>query len=734
MRISRWAVSRAAALRVAAALGAAGVVAPAPVWAQSAELREAVRLQRPGATSRAQAELDACVEKRRAPCAEAGSLGLLVGTLLLSDGAPAEAAAVLARHAPPELLAPYHAYALGQARFYTRDYARAAEDFRRASGAPGAPETLAQRAGVRLGEALLLAGRPAEALPLLDAAVQRLGTPELLLQRAQARAAGGDAAGALADLEAVWVGAPASALAEQAEALRARLSGPGAFAPAAEARLQRARGLLEAEREEAALAELDAARKAPGLKWTAELVARRALLRGRTLYALKRDKEARAELARAMKGPPAVAAEAAYAEARRTLRTDDRAKARAQMALVDRRFPKEPEADDAAFYVGWLHLQDGQHDAAVAAFGDFEKRHPRSRRRDEVRWFAALARLEQGRPAEARALLSALVADFPRSSLVPQARYWMARSLQLTGADAAGEYAALVEAFPHTYYALLARARLAEAGQKPPAGFPEPPRARPPAEPPPGELALARALMGAGLFRDAADEVDARVRAVRTAAEALRLGHALAAMEQHGAAFALANRFLWADAFGRKDPEALSLFYPRAWAPSVEPEATRTSVEPFLVWAIMRRESAFKPDAYSSADARGLMQLIPPTASAIARELGQEPPAPADLFSPGVNVRYGAWYLARLLERFKHPALAAAAYNGGPPAVLRWVGERREKPLDLFVEQMPYKETRAYVKQVLADLHLYRSFYGGPGAVSPLSLEVPAPATSGVAF
>lgn len=714
-------------------------------WAQSAQLRESVRLQRPEATAQARAELDACLA-RAAACGDAGRLGLLLGTLLLSDGQAAEAARVLTRTEPPALLAPYHAYTLGQAHFYSRQYAQAVEAFRRAA-TEGGPDALVRRAEVRLGEALLARGQPAEALPLLDAAARREPGPVLLMQRARARAAVGDVAGAHEDLRALWVRHPAHAVAEEAQALSAGL--PDSAQPVEpEERLTRARGLLDAGREESALEELAQAARMPALRSPAaarsgaqarkvrELRARLALLRGRALYALERDAEARKELARARRGPSAVAAEAAMVEARRTLRTDDRAKARAQMADIDRRFPREDEADDAAFYVGWLHLQDGQHDAAVKAFTRFEARHPRSRKRDEVRWFAALARLEQGRPADARALLTSLVADFPRSSLVPQARYWMARSLQLAspeaGSAAAAEYTALVEAFPHTYYALLARARLSEAGVSPPAGFPTPPRTR--AVEPLPELALARALAEAGLFRDAAEEVEARVREVRTSDEALRVGHALAAMDQHGAAFALANRLLWAEAFGRKNPEALALFYPRAWAPSVEPEASRTSVEPFLVWAIMRRESAFRPDAYSAADARGLMQLIPPTARAIAQELGHEAPAPADLFSPGVNVHYGSFYLSRLLERFKHPALVAAAYNGGPPAVLRWVGERHEKPLDLFVEQIPYRETRAYVKQVLADLHLYRGFYGGPAASLPLSLEVPRPTTKGVAY
>jgi soluble lytic murein transglycosylase len=181
-------------------------------------------------------------------------------------------------------------------------------------------------------------------------------------------------------------------------------------------------------------------------------------------------------------------------------------------------------------------------------------------------------------------------------------------------------------------------------------------------------------------------------------------------------------------------PEALAAFYPRAFANAVESEATRYQVSPFLVWAIMRRESAFRPEVASAADARGLMQVIPPTARAIAKRLSEPEPAPAELFSPSLSIRYGAWYLSQLMKRFAHPALAAAAYNAGPDATVKWVKEKGSLPLDLFVEEIPFRETRGYVKQVLADLYLYQSFYGKDGSPQRLSLTVPAPSTDGVGF
>ena len=88
-----------------------------------------------------------------------------------------------------------------------------------------------------------------------------------------------------------------------------------------------------------------------------------------------------------------------------------------------------------------------------------------------------------------------------------------------------------------------------------------------------------------------------------------------------------------------------------------------------------------------------------------------------------------------ILKRFAHPALAAAAYNAGPESAVKWVKDKGGLPLDLFVEEIPFRETRGYVKQVLADLYLYQSFYGDKDNLPQrLSLTVPTPASEGVGF
>jgi soluble lytic murein transglycosylase len=105
-----------------------------------------------------------------------------------------------------------------------------------------------------------------------------------------------------------------------------------------------------------------------------------------------------------------------------------------------------------------------------------------------------------------------------------------------------------------------------------------------------------------------------------------------------------------------------------------------------------------------------------------------------ELYAPALNLDLGGWYLGRLWERFGHPGLVAAAYNAGPGAVLRWTAARPKESLDLFIEDIPYKETRGYVKQVMADYFNYIQLYAMPGSHPAWSWEVPKPREQGVGF
>ena len=145
-----------------------------------------------------------------------------------------------------------------------------------------------------------------------------------------------------------------------------------------------------------------------------------------------------------------------------------------------------------------------------------------------------------------------------------------------------------------------------------------------------------------------------------------------------------------------------------------------------LIHAVMRQESAFDPGIVSPATAVGLMQLMPSTAKQAASEIAL-PFDGADLTRPDVNLKLGAFYMAKLLKMFQgHVELAAAAYNAGPRAVSRWVETGSDNDVDLWVARIPYDETRTYVARVAQNLARYQWLEGGDAAVTPVTLEIPA--------
>jgi soluble lytic murein transglycosylase len=157
------------------------------------------------------------------------------------------------------------------------------------------------------------------------------------------------------------------------------------------------------------------------------------------------------------------------------------------------------------------------------------------------------------------------------------------------------------------------------------------------------------------------------------------------------------------------------------------------ALDPSLLLAVMRRESAFEPRARSAAAAEGLLQLRPETADRLAAVLGVEPPPDGALGAPGEAIPLGAASLALLLSRFGDVPAALAAYNAGPAAAAGWATAGAGTPLDAWVENLSWRETRSYVRGVTADWVRYRRLRGEP----PPRLDPAAPVAppgEGVAF
>jgi soluble lytic murein transglycosylase len=169
-----------------------------------------------------------------------------------------------------------------------------------------------------------------------------------------------------------------------------------------------------------------------------------------------------------------------------------------------------------------------------------------------------------------------------------------------------------------------------------------------------------------------------------------------------------------------------TLRFPVAERETVERESAANGLDPAWAYALIRAESAWQPDVRSHANAYGLMQLLPSTGKRMARQLGINWRGTSMLLDPETNIRLGTRYLAQQAEQFEgSPWLASAAYNAGPTPVQRWLAERKALPADLFIETIPYRETREYVARVLAFSVIYD--WRLNGTVRPLSSRLPDP-------
>jgi soluble lytic murein transglycosylase len=161
--------------------------------------------------------------------------------------------------------------------------------------------------------------------------------------------------------------------------------------------------------------------------------------------------------------------------------------------------------------------------------------------------------------------------------------------------------------------------------------------------------------------------------------------------------------------------------YPTPFRSLVERESAGQGVDPLLVWAVMRIESAYRTTAVSRAGARGLLQLMPDTADWL-RKISDRTSPYEDLLDPPDNVRLGVEFLARIAARFDGSLpLVAVAYNAGPGRLRGWLRSTRQRDLMRFVEEIPYQEARDYVRAVFSAWAAYRYLYGGGYAAGALS-------------
>lgn len=171
--------------------------------------------------------------------------------------------------------------------------------------------------------------------------------------------------------------------------------------------------------------------------------------------------------------------------------------------------------------------------------------------------------------------------------------------------------------------------------------------------------------------------------------------------------------------------ELNELYYPLAFWPEVAEASNVTSLDPYLILSVMREESRYEPRAQSVAGAVGLMQLMPGTAYKCNKNFKIRLKTEIGLYNARTNILLGSYYLKQLLSRFGSVPLALASYNGGEDAVKDWLKKGKYLTIDEFIEDIPYGETRNYVKKVMTSYFEYLSS-NGSGKLSLAELHIGA--------
>jgi soluble lytic murein transglycosylase len=570
------------------------------------------------------------------------------------------------------------------------------------------------------------------------AAVERLlaSDKRTRAQEADARALRvriADPAGDTERSDARWLATSGADLSAAADALATAARLDPTHPLTARELMERARVLSDGGHLDEALHAIDLAAAAPGATGVPDR--ERARARGMALYQARGHwSEAAKVLGECAGAGGPNAAEDAFHAARALSRADRDDEAIRGYEDVERRFAKSKWAEHAAFFVPYLHMLHGEWKEAARGFDAYLRAHPGGEEATDARRDGSLCKLLQGDTKAARTVFEHLVDD----EVDPLAKARMADLAALAAlrdgdrSHAVARWTDVIRTRPLTWPALIARARLLEAGAPIPPAIEAPESARAPALPLSFAVpAPANMLHELGLDADAESAMREREAALSAgagprAAEALctAYGEIGRARRRYQIAQSLPSAlFLAAPGTGTR--WAWECSFPSPYAESVRAAESAEKLPAGLLWAIMRQESGFDPDAVSGARAVGLMQLLPETARGIAEELAL-PRDDARLTSPPYAIAVAARLLRRLLDEFHGSVpLAVAAYNGGAESVERWRSRAPEMQIDTFVERIPFKETREYVARVMGNLARYAYLEQGESGVPAVELGLP---------
>jgi soluble lytic murein transglycosylase len=425
-----------------------------------------------------------------------------------------------------------------------------------------------------------------------------------------------------------------------------------------------------------------------------------------------RYREAAAQFAK-VPASSRLAGRAAYERARALLRDGNATKAGTELEGIATRYASDTMAASSALYLlGDLAADDGRDDDARAFFRRAATRYPSGALGASARFRAAILAFVKGDVATAARELDTLSLHRPRNSETLAGLYWSGRAWEQLGdsAIARTRWSEVITREPGSYYAMLAARRLHREPWVPAAG----------SDTVVADSGAVAALRRAQILADLGMDYEADLeydwiasRAERSVEATLAAAHAFRERDLAPRAIRLGNRALSSGA--ARDDRLYRVLYPLAYEGALTREAERHRLDPALVAALIRQESNFEPRATSRVGARGLMQIMPAVGRQLASAEDYHTWDAELLYQPDVSLELGTAHLAGLLSGYAHVSHALAAYNAGSSRAKRWLEKAGTDDPEVFVERIPYRETRDYVRIILRNRELYRSMYGTKG-------------------
>lgn len=409
-------------------------------------------------------------------------------------------------------------------------------------------------------------------------------------------------------------------------------------------------------------------------------------------------------------------------------------------ALVSE-FPGSSWSEEALNNLGTYYIVQNDDEAAEKTFKELYDRFPTGPRGERAAWKYGWSAYKAGEYAETIRVFESASVGYPRSDYRPSFLYWAGRAHARLGHGTQSEsrLRLVYTDYANSYYGRLAERQLARRGDVPAnrgdVRLASTTQAPVPEVKPIQTEPLIRLLLANEMYDDALSElryaqrawgnsarIDATIAWVYNRKGELR--RAISLMRRTYPQFLSAGQELPA--------EILQVIFPLVYWDSIRKQSAAHDLDPYLIAALIAQESTFDAGVRSSANAWGLMQIVPSTGRKLARSVGLRGFNTATLTNPEINIRLGTQYFSQLVAKFGGTYYALASYNAGDSRVARWKEDRTDLDEDEFIDDIPFPETQNYVKRILGTAEDYRRLYPD-GATVPQTISTLTPAKATVA-